>query len=175
MQNLENLDVFEILITQKLLKCPKDPFVRSALNLYRNVVSILYLIKINTNLSHLAFIKWLLSSCSNLATNVFIREFGYIPFCVCITLRSGNSDVIDRKQKWLKGTQISQCEDVTNKNYEIEKNSLKLFNLSVVKMLHLIQSLLCTLALLRLLFHKKCRCHSTCIINTLMTFMFFVF
>ena len=31
MQNLENLDVFEILITQKLLKCPKDPFVRSAL------------------------------------------------------------------------------------------------------------------------------------------------
>ena len=32
MQNLENLDVFEILITQKLLKCPKDPFVRSALS-----------------------------------------------------------------------------------------------------------------------------------------------
>ena len=31
MQNLENLDVFEILITQKLLKCPKDPFVRLAL------------------------------------------------------------------------------------------------------------------------------------------------
>ena len=31
MQNLENLDVFEILITQKLLKCPKDPFVRSVL------------------------------------------------------------------------------------------------------------------------------------------------
>ena len=31
MQNLENLDVFEIWITQKLLKCPKDPFVRSAL------------------------------------------------------------------------------------------------------------------------------------------------
>ena len=31
MQNLENLDVFEILITQKLLKCPKDPFLRSAL------------------------------------------------------------------------------------------------------------------------------------------------
>ena len=31
MQNIENLDVFEILITQKLLKCPKDPFVRSAL------------------------------------------------------------------------------------------------------------------------------------------------
>ena len=31
MQNLENLDVFEILITQKLLKCLKDPFVRSAL------------------------------------------------------------------------------------------------------------------------------------------------
>ena len=31
MQNLENLEVFEILITQKLLKCPKDPFVRSAL------------------------------------------------------------------------------------------------------------------------------------------------
>ena len=31
MQNLENLDVFEIFITQKLLKCPKDPFVRSGL------------------------------------------------------------------------------------------------------------------------------------------------
>ena len=31
MQNLENMDVFEILITQKLLKCSKDPFVRSAL------------------------------------------------------------------------------------------------------------------------------------------------
>ena len=28
--NLGNLDVFEIMITQKLLKCPKDPFVRSA-------------------------------------------------------------------------------------------------------------------------------------------------
>ena len=36
MQNFENLDVFEILITHKLLKCPKDPFLRSALifNLY---------------------------------------------------------------------------------------------------------------------------------------------
>ena len=34
MQNLENLDVFEILITQKLLKCPKDPFVRSALKYF---------------------------------------------------------------------------------------------------------------------------------------------
>ena len=33
MQNLEILDVFRILITQKLLKCPKDPFVRSALKL----------------------------------------------------------------------------------------------------------------------------------------------
>ena len=32
MRNLENLDVFESLITQNLLKCPKDPFVRSALN-----------------------------------------------------------------------------------------------------------------------------------------------
>ena len=31
MQNLENLDVFEILITQKLLKCRKDPFLRSSL------------------------------------------------------------------------------------------------------------------------------------------------
>ena len=31
MQNLKNVDAFEILITQKLLKCPKDPFVRSAL------------------------------------------------------------------------------------------------------------------------------------------------
>ena len=31
MQNLEKLGVFEILITQKLLMCPKDPFVRSAL------------------------------------------------------------------------------------------------------------------------------------------------
>ena len=31
MQNFENLYVFEILITQKLLKCPKDPFLRSAL------------------------------------------------------------------------------------------------------------------------------------------------
>ena len=31
MQNLEILDVFDFLITQKLLKCLKDPFVRSAL------------------------------------------------------------------------------------------------------------------------------------------------
>ena len=31
MQNLENFDFFESLITQKLLKCPKDPFVRLAL------------------------------------------------------------------------------------------------------------------------------------------------
>ena len=37
MQNLENLDVFEMLITQKLLKCPKDPFVRSALKCTKNV------------------------------------------------------------------------------------------------------------------------------------------
>ena len=29
MQNLENFDVFEILITQNLLKCLKDRFVRS--------------------------------------------------------------------------------------------------------------------------------------------------
>ena len=34
MQNLENLDVFEILITQKLLKCLKDPFLRSALKYF---------------------------------------------------------------------------------------------------------------------------------------------
>ena len=27
MQNLENLEVFEFLITQKLLKCLKDPFL----------------------------------------------------------------------------------------------------------------------------------------------------
>ena len=31
MQNLENMDFSEILIIQKLLKCQKDPFVRSAL------------------------------------------------------------------------------------------------------------------------------------------------
>ena len=31
MQNLENLNVFEILITQNLQKCPKDPFVRTGL------------------------------------------------------------------------------------------------------------------------------------------------
>ena len=37
MQNLENLDIFEILITQKLLKCPKDPFVRSALICFDDV------------------------------------------------------------------------------------------------------------------------------------------
>ena len=36
MQNFKNLDVFEILITQKLLKCPKDPFVRSAL-IWKNI------------------------------------------------------------------------------------------------------------------------------------------
>ena len=34
MQNLKNLAVFEILITQNLLKCLKDPFVRSALKLF---------------------------------------------------------------------------------------------------------------------------------------------
>ena len=34
MQNLKNMGVFDILITQKLLKCPKDPFVRSALNYF---------------------------------------------------------------------------------------------------------------------------------------------
>ena len=40
MRNLDNLDVFEILITQKLLKCPKDPFVRSSLKcIYSNVTS----------------------------------------------------------------------------------------------------------------------------------------
>ena len=34
MTNIENLDVFEILTTQKLVKCPKDPFLRSALILF---------------------------------------------------------------------------------------------------------------------------------------------
>ena len=38
MQNLAILDVFEISITQKLLKCPKDPFVRSALKCMQNNV-----------------------------------------------------------------------------------------------------------------------------------------
>ena len=38
MQNLENLDVFEILITQELLKCPKDPFVRSMLIYFQNSI-----------------------------------------------------------------------------------------------------------------------------------------
>ena len=33
MQNIENLDIFEILTTQNQLKCPKDPFVRFTLNL----------------------------------------------------------------------------------------------------------------------------------------------
>ena len=37
MQNFENLDVFEILITQRLLKCLKDPFVRSALIIFENI------------------------------------------------------------------------------------------------------------------------------------------
>ena len=40
MQNLENLDVFEILITQKLLKCLKDPFLRSALNYIFSCISV---------------------------------------------------------------------------------------------------------------------------------------
>ena len=40
MQNLENLDVFEILITQKLLKCLKDPFVRSALIYIHIIISV---------------------------------------------------------------------------------------------------------------------------------------
>ena len=42
MQNFENLDVFEILITQKLLKCPKDPFVRSALKYIRSNTQLYY-------------------------------------------------------------------------------------------------------------------------------------
>ena len=43
MQNLENLDNFEILITQKLLKCPKDPFLRSALNYNFTLIKFPYL------------------------------------------------------------------------------------------------------------------------------------
>ena len=42
MQILKILDGFEILITQKLLKCLKDPFVRSALIDYTNNASELY-------------------------------------------------------------------------------------------------------------------------------------
>ena len=44
MKNLEILDLFEILITQKLLKCPKDPFVRSAL-IYIDIDKILIALK----------------------------------------------------------------------------------------------------------------------------------
>ena len=40
MQNIEILDVFEILKTSKLLKCPKVPFVRSALICIIKVMSI---------------------------------------------------------------------------------------------------------------------------------------
>ena len=55
MQNLENLDVFEILITQKLLKCPKDPFVRSALiyNFRLNFFAYLILYTYYTTLENL--------------------------------------------------------------------------------------------------------------------------
>ena len=42
MHNLENLDVFEILITQKLLKCLKDPFLRSALICMYHVIPTYY-------------------------------------------------------------------------------------------------------------------------------------
>ena len=38
MQNLEILDVFDFWITQKLLKCPKDPFVKSALICFEMVL-----------------------------------------------------------------------------------------------------------------------------------------
>ena len=38
MQNLENMDVFKILITQKLLKCQKDPFVRLELILFNSLI-----------------------------------------------------------------------------------------------------------------------------------------
>ena len=43
MQNLEYLVVFEILITQKLLKCPKDPFVRSALYILYMYILYIYI------------------------------------------------------------------------------------------------------------------------------------
>ena len=49
MQNFENLDVFEILITQKLLKCPKDPFLRSAL-IYFNPLMMGYTVPIEINI-----------------------------------------------------------------------------------------------------------------------------
>ena len=38
MQNLENLDVFEILITQNLLKCRKDPLSDPRSYLCRNLL-----------------------------------------------------------------------------------------------------------------------------------------
>ena len=49
MHNLENLNVFDILITQKLLKCPKDPFVRLALICFRNRLDLVEIYEIEYN------------------------------------------------------------------------------------------------------------------------------
>ena len=59
MQNLENLDVFEFLITQKLLECPKDPFVRFALN-YIFVGRLINFVKLNANYVHTLYAKFLI-------------------------------------------------------------------------------------------------------------------
>ena len=61
MQNLEILDVFEILITQKLLKCPKDPFVRSALISYLNhldPMDVLHPYQLYQSISVLRVVEW---------------------------------------------------------------------------------------------------------------------
>ena len=42
MQNLENLDIFEIFITQKLLKCLKNPLVRSVLKYFLQFIPCVY-------------------------------------------------------------------------------------------------------------------------------------
>ena len=51
MQNIEILDVFEILITLKMLKCPKDPFVRSVLKYLMTCMNCEEIL-LNFNLSH---------------------------------------------------------------------------------------------------------------------------
>ena len=71
MQNLENLDVFEILITQSLLECPKDPLVRSALIFFLSKDSLLSL---NDSAFHVLFRNMLMSSLDNCLFKTVLLE-----------------------------------------------------------------------------------------------------
>ena len=78
MQNLENLDVFEILITQKLLKCPNDPFVRSALKSFSTPFkpsNVVFILLINVQMPTIVRILTFMSKINFMVIEVSMKKF----------------------------------------------------------------------------------------------------